>query len=146
MELSLLLLAVLIVGVAAVIDARTREVPHWVVAALLAVAAIHAAWVSGAAGWHRFGTGLLVGLAVPALLYFVGGLGAGDVKLLAALGAMLGPWSILSALIYTGLFAGVLSAYALSRGQRTFAYVPAIALGLALHVIASQGWGYAILG
>src|SRR5207253_1261418 len=38
------------------------------------------------------GIGLLVGFAIPFVLFAMGALGGGDVKLLAGVGAWLGPW------------------------------------------------------
>jgi prepilin peptidase CpaA len=44
--------------------------------------------------------GALVCALVPALLYYLGGIGGGDLKLLAALGAMLAPMMGLEAELY----------------------------------------------
>jgi prepilin peptidase CpaA len=52
------------------------------------------------------------------------------VKLLAGLGAVLGPAALLSALFWVVLAGAVLSAGAALRGRRELAYVPAIAAGL----------------
>ncbi|HEY2253535.1 MAG TPA: A24 family peptidase, partial [Planctomycetaceae bacterium] len=44
------------------------------------------------------------------LVYVKGGMGAGDIKLLAAVGAWLGPWPVLHVLIVSGLATGCYSA------------------------------------
>jgi prepilin peptidase CpaA len=41
--------------------------------------------------------------------YFIGATGAGDVKLFAALGSLLGPWPIATAFLYTALAGGVMA-------------------------------------
>ncbi|MCV6612167.1 MAG: prepilin peptidase [Amphritea sp.] len=46
-------------------------------------------------------TGLLTGLALLLPLYLLGGMGAGDVKLMAALGTLLGPFNTLIAVAFT---------------------------------------------
>ncbi len=53
--------------------------------------------------------GLGLGFALLLLPYIMGGIGAGDVKALAALGALIGPYNILHVFIYMGLFGGALA-------------------------------------
>jgi prepilin peptidase CpaA len=53
--------------------------------------------------------GLGVGLLLLILPYLMGGLGAGDVKALGALGALVGPSDLLHVFIYMGLYGGVLA-------------------------------------
>lgn len=53
--------------------------------------------------------GLATGWALLIIPYLMGGMGAGDVKALAALGALLGPDAIFQVFLYTGLIGGVLA-------------------------------------
>jgi prepilin peptidase CpaA len=63
--------------------------------------------IGGAAGLAAGVLGVLVG-CVPLLVPYVrGGMGAGDIKLMAGVGAWLGPWAVLHVLIVSGLAAGV---------------------------------------
>lgn len=60
-------------------------------------------------GWHGTmmslaGAGL--GIALLLLPYLLGGMGAGDVKALGALGALLGPLDLLHVFVYMGLYGG----------------------------------------
>jgi prepilin peptidase CpaA len=87
-----IMLAPLIVGlaIAAVIDARVRRIPNWLTFGLL-LAGLARAAASGSSS--HFGLslfGLLVGGAIPLVLFAISAVGAGDVKLLAAIGAWLG--------------------------------------------------------
>jgi prepilin peptidase CpaA len=50
--------------------------------------------------------GLGLGIGLLLLPYIMGGMGAGDVKALGALGALVGPINILHVFIYVGLFGG----------------------------------------
>jgi prepilin peptidase CpaA len=50
--------------------------------------------------------GLGLGIGLLLLPYLLGGMGAGDVKALGALGALIGPISILHVFVYMGLFGG----------------------------------------
>lgn len=53
--------------------------------------------------------GLATGLGILFLFYFVGGVGAGDVKLLGAIGALKGANFVIWVMFYTGLIGGVMA-------------------------------------
>ena len=80
----------------------------------LAGAAVHGAGlvVGGFHGWHGIEQSL-AGLGLGALLFGVlavmGGMGMGDVKLCAAIGAWIGPSQLVVALVVTGIAGGVMA-------------------------------------
>jgi prepilin peptidase CpaA len=118
-------------------DLKSREIPDWI-SLVLAVWALCLA----ALGWSAFGwSGLLLGAGLGFLLsaplFWLGGIGGGDVKLVAALGACLGPWGLLQTLFWVALAGGVLALVAKLRGQSDFAYVPAILIGLIVYFTIS---------
>jgi prepilin peptidase CpaA len=99
---------VLLTAVAALQDLRTGLIPNRVVLVGV-IGGLAISWTSAAlsgggsavlsaAGLSVLGL-VLVG-AVPLLLYRAGGIGGGDVKLLAAVGAVLGPFVGLEAELY----------------------------------------------
>jgi Flp pilus assembly protein protease CpaA len=84
-------------------DARTRRIPNYLT---LATALSGLGFQFGAHDWPGLGQGLLglcVGFALLIGFFLKGGMGAGDVKALAALGAWLGPLATLYLFIYMGL-------------------------------------------
>ena len=110
-----LALAILLT-LAAVCDIRSHRIPNPLV---LAGLVLGLAWHGWRGGWP----GLLLsleGVAVAALAllpYALGGLGAGDVKLLGAVGALLGPLFLLWTLPGTVLAGALLAlAWAARRG------------------------------
>jgi prepilin peptidase CpaA len=110
--------ALLLATGAAVLDARSGRIPNAItVGGALAGAVAHATW-SGGEGAAFSGLGALAGLLVFFPLFALGGLGGGDVKLMAALGAWVGWRSILGAALYTAVAGGVMAvAVALWRGK-----------------------------
>ncbi len=95
--------AVLIV--AAVIDGRQQRVPNWLTYPLALAGLIVAASCGPAHAWVESLKGLGFGLVLLLPLYAIGGMGAGDVKLWAALGAWTG-WMLLGWATIAGVLAG----------------------------------------
>ena len=149
------------VGAAAAIDLRTRRVPNALTALIASSGVLFAACgLSGVSlGASLAGAALGLALMLPGHLF--GATGAGDVKLFAAAGALVGPAHIVTALLYTALAGGVMAVIIAVRRQRLqqtiggtarliataaanapaiesplehnrFAYAPAIAVGVTL--------------
>jgi prepilin peptidase CpaA len=103
-------IAVVALGaVAAATDAATRRIPN-----VLTVGAAAVALAFGAAigGWHGLGwsaAGWLVGLLIFLPLFALRAMGGGDVKLLAAFGAWLGPVLVCWVAIYGAIAGGALA-------------------------------------
>ena len=105
-------------GTGAAIDMWTRRVPNPLTALLAASGVLLAAYgVSGISVGSSF-AGLLVGFSLMLPGYLIGGTGAGDVKLFAALGTLLGPAPIALAFLYTLLAGGALALLVAVRRRR----------------------------
>jgi prepilin peptidase CpaA len=87
--------------IATVTDIISHRIPNVVLAPALAIALLIGAATGGAVGMALTLAGLAVGLAMLLPLYLIGGMGAGDVKLLGVAGAFLGPWGALLAGVTT---------------------------------------------
>ncbi|MEX2176481.1 MAG: A24 family peptidase [Pirellulaceae bacterium] len=87
----------LFTATAAVIDYRTRKIPNWLNVAACLLGLAYNGFAPGGIGLGLALLGLAIGFALLLLPWMLGGGGAGDVKLLAALGAWLGPLMILVA-------------------------------------------------
>jgi len=158
---------VLTAGAAAtVIDVRVRRVPNVVTMSVASVGLLLAMSGRGDITLGAALAGLAVGLAVMLPGHVLGATGAGDVKLVAAFGTLLGPLDILGAFIRMAIAGGVIALIvALVRGRlresvngtallvmsggragamisdpavnNRFPFAPAIAIGAALMVL---GW------
>jgi prepilin peptidase CpaA len=92
------------------VDWRSRKIPNWLTVSGFSVGVgVHALF----GGWRGTltsleGAGLALALLLPLVL--LRGLGAGDWKLMGAVGALLGPWGLLAFLFVNVLVAGFLAA------------------------------------
>jgi prepilin peptidase CpaA len=94
---------------AALIDGWKLRVPNWLTFHLAVGGWIFAAWSGGGSGllWSLEGTALGLALLLP--LYAIGGMGAGDVKLFAGVGAWVGPLVTLGAFATTAIVGGLMA-------------------------------------
>ena len=100
-------IAIGIALIACVTDVRSRRIPNVLTfGGALAGVAFHA-MNGGLTGSLQSITGWAAGVAVFFLPFALGGMGAGDVKLVAALGAWLGPADTVTLAIHSVLIAGV---------------------------------------
>jgi prepilin peptidase CpaA len=105
MVLIVILLIILIP--AAISDILFHRIPNRLTfAAILGGIVFHAA-SGGLKGVLLSLEGLFLGLAVLILFYILGGMGGGDVKLMGAVGAILGPKGVFAAFLASALVGGV---------------------------------------
>jgi prepilin peptidase CpaA len=107
--LPLLLRALLLsVAIAAAIyDWRFRRIPNWLCVAGLLAGFSAQIYLQGARGLLTAGEGFGVALLIYLPLYLLRGMGAGDVKLMAALGSIAGPMSWFVLFMVTAVLGGV---------------------------------------
>jgi len=103
---------------ASVFDVKSRRIPNFITfPAFLFGLVLHFAL----GGWGQFFTALAAGVicgAVFLVFYLAGGMGAGDVKLIMAVGCIAGLNHVPYLLVLTALCGGVMAiALALARGQ-----------------------------
>ena len=103
---------VLIVLVIAVFtDLRSRRIPNWLVLPFMLAGPIVFTVYSGQKGLWQSLEGLAAGGFAMGIFALMGGMGMGDVKLCAALGAWLGPAQLLTALVLTGIVGGIMALF-----------------------------------
>lgn len=111
-------LALVLASWAGWLDWSSRRIPNWltVPALLLGLAAggLAGGWPGARTALEGAGVGL--GLLLP--LVIVRGLGAGDWKLMGALGAFLGPYNAARVLLATVVIAGLMAVVEIVLGRR----------------------------
>jgi prepilin peptidase CpaA len=100
---------VLIAGIACAIDLRTRRIPNLLTLGAAAGGLVFSLATGGLAGGISAVAGLAVGVVLMFIPFALGGMGGGDVKLLGALGAWLGPADAVWLVIYTGIAGGLIA-------------------------------------
>jgi prepilin peptidase CpaA len=151
--------------VATIVDVRTRRIPNALTASMAAAGLGLAVTGSSQVTLPGAVIGLFIGGALMLPGHLFGATGAGDVKLMAAVGAIVGPSTVVTAFLFTAIAGGVLAVGVAARRQRLaatlagtgrllagppearqdirsaaearrFAYGPAIAIGSVLAVLA----------
>lgn len=115
-------------SVAAVSDLRTRRIPNWISGLALICGIVLHVWQSGASGLLFALAGAALGLAVLVPFYAIKAVGAGDVKLLAGVGAIVGVQLLVSVAIYAAIVGGVMSAVILARRKRLMIFFHEVAV------------------
>lgn len=105
---SMGVLAVLLL-VAAWGDIKRHRIPNTLILTGLALAIACGAWRAGFAGLLSAGGGFALGLAIFLPFYLLRALGAGDVKLMAVVGAFVGPAGLIGAIFGTFLAGGLMA-------------------------------------
>jgi prepilin peptidase CpaA len=85
------------------------RVPNWLTFHMVGGGLAFYAWYAGFAGLAWSFQGAALGLAVLLPLYAIGGMGAGDVKLYAGVGAWIGPAVVLPAFVVSAAVGGVMA-------------------------------------
>ena len=159
---------VLTLGLAAAVvtDVRTRRIPNWLTGSI-AGAGFGLAFGGGVVTPAQAALGMLTGFALMMPGHLIGATGAGDVKLMAAVGTLVGPDVAFRAFLYSAVAGGVFAlAVAAHRGilaatlqdasrlvtspagarqaiesparANRFAYGPAIAVGTLVSVMVTS--------
>ena len=150
----------IVVGIAATVeDLAHRQISNWICGAALAAGLTLHIISEGWRGGLSAVLGAAAGFGIFILFYLLGGMGGGDVKLMAGFGAVLGPQRLLEAALWTAACGGILAMLAIAysalraclrnsfgnAGNRTAAaarkplqaipYAPAIAAGVWLSLV-----------
>jgi len=100
-----------IVGIAAIVDdLRRRQISNWIPCSAFAAGLVLQIVQSGWRGAGQALLGTITGAAVFLIFYLLGGMGGGDVKLMAGFGAVLGVQRLLEAALWTAGCGGIMAA------------------------------------
>ena len=101
--------ALLLCAAASALDVKSSRIPNILTLGGAALGLVAGATTHGLPGLGQAAAGWVVGCGLFLPFFLLGGMGAGDVKLLAALGAWLGPSTTLFVALYAGVAGGVMA-------------------------------------
>jgi prepilin peptidase CpaA len=156
-------------GAAVVTDVRSRRIPNWLTGSMMVAGFALAFLRVGAVTPGQAALGIITGLLLLLPGHLIGATGAGDVKLMAAVGAFTGPALAVNAFLGTAIAGGVFAVVVAARRGRLaatiegtgqlvsaplttkveleaparanrFAYAPAIAVGSLVAVLLTAKW------
>jgi prepilin peptidase CpaA len=99
-------------------DLRTRRIPNLLSGVGMAVGLVLNGIYFGSHGLLASGGGLLVTVALLLFPFAMGGIGGGDVKMMGAIGALLGPYAGFMTLLVGLAFGGAIMGVHLARRRR----------------------------
>lgn len=88
-------------------DLRLQKIPNLLTYPTMGIGIACHSLTNGLEGLFFAAGGLAVGIALLILPYIMGGMGAGDAKLLGAAGAILGPKGVFTAFLFSAVIGGV---------------------------------------
>jgi prepilin peptidase CpaA len=108
-KIIIYLAAIMIAGIACITDLRSRRISNrLILTGMFTGAALNLCF----GGWQALGwslLGALLGLALFFPFFALGGMGAGDVKLLGCLGCILGPKDLMGVALVGALVGGLMA-------------------------------------
>ena len=106
---------------AAIIDVREGRIPNWLTFSLAGFGTIVNTMDQGWAGFLNSIEGVSLGILCLIFFYIKGGMGAGDVKLLGAIGSVMGPYLVVYVFGFAAVLGGIYS-LAMLMAQGGFRY------------------------
>ena len=96
---------ILLIG--AVMDILSKKIPNWLTFPVAAAAIVYHTSMNGFSGFLFSLGGVAVGIGLLLPFFLLGGMGAGDAKMLAGVGGLLGPQGVFTAFLFTSLVGGI---------------------------------------
>ncbi len=128
-----------LLSLAVVGDVRTRRIPNRLVAATALIGILYSAIAAGPAwGTLKGIEGLVTGLGFWLPFYLLGWLGAGDVKLVAAAGAWLGPREVVEGSFIAALLGALLALLWMLRSRGLKRAVETLGVAAALPSVLTE--------
>ena len=128
-----------------VTDLRFRRIPNWACGVLFLAGVVASGFEQGLSGILWSLGGAWAGLLAFLIFYALGGMGGGDIKLMAACGSLIGLRGLPVAIVLSAGIGGIIAVAALlfarlrSKSAETIPYAPAIVAGSLLALLGTAG-------
>ncbi|MCL6570227.1 MAG: A24 family peptidase [Bacillus sp. (in: Bacteria)] len=109
---------IIVLFICVVTDIKSRKIYNFVTIPAIIIGFTYYISINGYEGFLYSGKGFLVGFSLLLIPFMMGGIGAGDVKLLAAVGALKGTQFVFYNFFYAAVIGGVIAlVIMLRRGE-----------------------------
>lgn len=131
------MLIILLVMLAAAVatDLLYRKIPNALTFSAAACGLLYHIYFNGLDGFLFSLEGLLLGLGLLLFFHASGMMGAGDVKLMGAVGSILGPAAVFKAFLFTAIAGGIYALIVLAWHGQLFSFMKRIAHSLKLSLM-----------
>jgi len=116
----LIILLLSILSISAIIDYRAQKIPNLITFPTVIIALLYHFFTRGIDGLIFSTFGLATGIGLLIVPYMLGGMGAGDAKLMGAVGAILGSKSVFVAFLLTALIGGIYALITILFNRKQF--------------------------
>ena len=116
----LILLLLLALSISVITDFRTQKIPNLITFPAIIVALMYYFFTNGIDGVVFSALGIVTGIALLIMPYMLGLSGAGDAKLMGAVGAVLGSKSAFVAFLLTAIVGGLYAIILILTNQKQF--------------------------
>ncbi|HEX3010948.1 MAG TPA: prepilin peptidase [Syntrophomonadaceae bacterium] len=130
MFLNIILAGLVLLAVA--MDLKERRIPNWLIVTGIVTALLYRVIMGDYIGCLSGIKGLMVGIMLLFIPFLMGGMGAGDVKLLGMIGAFKGSLFVFNCFIWMALIGGVIALALLIKRRRLYDFISRLSRGLFL--------------
>jgi prepilin peptidase CpaA len=136
-DLEILLLTILfgVLAASAITDFKWKRIPNAFTLPAMAVSMLIHGLNSGISGFIFSIEGLFLGMALLIIFYIMGMMGAGDVKLMGAVGSILGPAGVFKAFLFTAIVGGIYALVVLAFNGQLIDFMKRIARSMKLSLL-----------
>jgi len=121
--------------IAALTDVQQHRIPNVLTIPAMLFGLFSHIYLRGMDGMLFSIGGLALGIGLLLFFYLFGMMGAGDVKLMGAIGSIVGPEEVFQAFIYTALAGGIYAVIVLARGGQLMHFLKRIFISLHMSLI-----------
>lgn len=133
-----------IILLALLFDLRERRIPNLLIVLGLISAAAYHGYTAQTAGLIYCGQGLVTGILLLLIPFLMGGMGAGDVKLLGVIGAIKGYLFAISTFLWMALWGGIIAILLLVCQRKLVPTLSRLGRGLMMTAIGAMPLSQAI--
>ncbi len=123
MNSYLIISLTVILFIATLTDIRSHRIPNWLIYPSVVAGLGYHSYMNGMQGLLFSAEGTGMGILLLIFFYLTGGMGAGDVKLMGAVGSFLGPGGVLMAFYCTGIIGGIYALIVITRNGHLINFI-----------------------